>query len=215
MMDGCPERRPDLGAYVVGALESAERAEFEAHLPECRGCRNELASLAGLPGMLARLSPEEVEPGSPPPEHLAAGLVGALAQRRRGRRGRITLMAAGCALVLAIGGAILATRTSSGPVPGSTVVSTLDTGTHVRARLALASAPWGTEVALRMSDVAPGTRCRLVAVATDGRREVAATWRADYEGKATIRGATAIPVADLDRVLVVADRRGPLVNVRV
>ena len=215
MTGGCPERRPDLGAYVIGALDPGERAALEAHLPECPDCRDELSTLAGLPGMLAWLSPEEVEPAPPPPDHLAGRAVDELARRRRSRRARRSLAAAGCALVLGIGGAILAVQaTSPGPqVP--TLVSARDNGTRVQARASLTAEPWGTAVALRLSDVTPGTRCRLIAVAADGRREVAGTWRADYEGNATVQAATAIPLADLARLVVVADRRGRLVGVRV
>jgi hypothetical protein len=217
MTVSCPERRPDLGAYVVGALEPGERAALEAHLPGCQGCRDELAELAGLPGMLARLSPEEVEPAPAPPEHLGRRVVDELARRKqRTRRVRLSLVAAGCALVLGIGGAVASTQwTGSGPEPPSTVATALDHGTHVRARAELSPEPWGTEVALRLSNVTPGTRCRLIAVGEDGRREVAGTWRADYEGNATVRAATAIPLADLGRLVVVADRQGPLVSVPV
>ena len=119
-------------------------------------------------------------------------------------------MAAGCALVVGVGGAVPAAEaTRSGPeLP--------DHGEragrrHPRpARAALTAEPWGTAVALRLSDVTPGTRCRLIAVAADGRREVAGTWRADYEGSAAVEAATAIPLADLTRLVVVADRRGRL-----
>jgi anti-sigma factor RsiW len=214
MMDGCRERRTEMGAYVVGALQPAERATFEAHLPGCQGCRSALASLAGLPGMLARLSPEEVEPGPPSPEPVAAGRVSALAERRRSGRAR-WLALAGCALALGVGGAILGPPSTSPSGTASTVVSAESRGTHVEARAALTPAPWGTDVALRLSHVTPGARCRLVAVAADGRREVAATWRADYEGNATLRGVTAVPLGDLTRLVVVTDRRGRLVSVRL
>ena len=126
-----------------------------------------------------------------------------------------SLAAAGCALVLGIGGVVLAVQaTRSGP-RSSTLASARDDGTHVQARASLTAEPWGTAVALRLSDVTPGTRCRLIAVAADGRREVAGTWRADYEGSAVVQAATAIPLADLTRLVVVADRRGRLVGVPV
>jgi Putative zinc-finger len=56
----CP-RTVALGAYVLGALERAERAELEAHLETCRICRDELDRLAPLPGLLSRLTVEEAE----------------------------------------------------------------------------------------------------------------------------------------------------------
>jgi hypothetical protein len=45
----------EAGAYVLGALPPAERAAYERHLPTCPTCRNEVAHLAGLPGLLGRL----------------------------------------------------------------------------------------------------------------------------------------------------------------
>src|ERR1700738_1996068 len=42
----------DDGAYVLGALSPAERAAFERHLPGCASCRESVADLAVLPGLL-------------------------------------------------------------------------------------------------------------------------------------------------------------------
>ncbi|HEV7624101.1 MAG TPA: zf-HC2 domain-containing protein, partial [Amnibacterium sp.] len=43
------------GAYVLGALSSGERLEFEAHLEQCDDCAGRVGELAGMPGVLARL----------------------------------------------------------------------------------------------------------------------------------------------------------------
>jgi hypothetical protein len=55
----CGEARISLGVYVLGAIEPAERALVDSHLATCRDCRDELAGLAGLPALLARVSTEE------------------------------------------------------------------------------------------------------------------------------------------------------------
>jgi hypothetical protein len=111
----CPEVRISLGVYVLGAIDPAERAQVESHLVTCRECRDELAGLAGLPALLARVSAEEaaalaVGPeeapgkdgtdgqdkaiaaaatartgGAPPPELLATVLDLTKARRRRRR----------------------------------------------------------------------------------------------------------------------------------
>jgi hypothetical protein len=47
-------------AYVLGALSTAERLEFEEHLAECAVCRAAVADLAGMPGLLAQLPAGEV-----------------------------------------------------------------------------------------------------------------------------------------------------------
>jgi anti-sigma factor RsiW len=48
----------DDGAYVLGALSPAERGEYERHLATCTECRGSVATLAVLPGLLARLDPQ-------------------------------------------------------------------------------------------------------------------------------------------------------------
>jgi anti-sigma factor RsiW len=50
----CPQTL-EVGAYVLGALVPAERDAFEKHLGECAICREEVAELAVLPGLLGRL----------------------------------------------------------------------------------------------------------------------------------------------------------------
>jgi hypothetical protein len=70
-----------LGAYLLGALDPAERSAFEEHLETCPSCRAELLRLAPLPGLLQRLTPEdyaEIEIGDAPdwpPPPLLAGLL--------------------------------------------------------------------------------------------------------------------------------------------
>src|ERR1035441_4457169 len=56
----CTEARPSLGVYVLGAIDPAERTLVDAHLATCRDCGDELAGLAGLPALLARVNPDEV-----------------------------------------------------------------------------------------------------------------------------------------------------------
>jgi hypothetical protein len=55
----CEEARISLGVYVLGAIDPAERAMVEGHLATCQACRDELAGLAGLPALLARVSTDE------------------------------------------------------------------------------------------------------------------------------------------------------------
>jgi anti-sigma factor RsiW len=92
------------------------------------------------------------------------------------------------------------------PAPLTAAASDPRTGVHGAAELT--REPWGTRVELSLGGVRPGERCRLVARATGGRSEVAATWRAGYLGTAEVPGAVAIPadrLASLD--VVTADDR--------
>jgi anti-sigma factor RsiW len=51
-MTGCRDIRPELGGYVLGALESDEAAAVRQHIDRCAKCANEHASLMELPDLL-------------------------------------------------------------------------------------------------------------------------------------------------------------------
>lgn len=54
------ERQFDAGVYVLGALSPSERREFERHLGDCSQCRDDVIWIAGLRGLLGRLSASDV-----------------------------------------------------------------------------------------------------------------------------------------------------------
>jgi hypothetical protein len=126
----CTEARLSLGVYVLGAIDPAERALVDAHLQTCEECRDELAGLAGLPALLARVNPDEISricPDDTVGSNIPAAAVGGnvpfatgggtedrppgeligtvldLAQARR-RRSRWRLAAAAAAVVAISGG---------------------------------------------------------------------------------------------------------------
>jgi cytoskeletal protein RodZ len=99
-------------AYVLGALSPAERREFEEHLAGCAACQAAVSELAGMPGLLAQVSPDDAallaEQASQaaeedaPPKNL---LPESIAEQRKRRRRLVTgLVAAAAALVLIVGG---------------------------------------------------------------------------------------------------------------
>lgn len=111
--------------YVLGALSPAERREFEGHLSGCAACQAAVAEIAGMPGLLAQLSPEDVgddavDPGSvaqprravapgpavrevATPDSLVPRLVRLDRQRRRLTRGMVALAAAFVLLATLVG----------------------------------------------------------------------------------------------------------------
>jgi hypothetical protein len=120
-------------AYVLGALSPAERREFEEHLASCPHCQTEVAELAGVPGLLAQVSPADaamlsmavdnevgqvetaatsdsevdlIESGPP------ASLLPKMIKKARSRRRRMVAAVAGiaAAVLLVIGGAAVAAR---------------------------------------------------------------------------------------------------------
>src|SRR5215472_2824183 len=125
-MAGCREIKQALGVYVLGAIDPAERAQVDEHLATCADCREELASLAGLPALLRkvpiveaeRLAAAEQDPeltGVPSPEMLTS-LVARTTNVRRIRRWRGLAAAAAVALVAVAGGAAVTNALQS---PGS------------------------------------------------------------------------------------------------
>ena len=97
-------------AYVLGSLSPAERREFEEHLAGCPACQAAVSELAGMPGLLAQVPPEDaallaaapavVISDAPPPGMLAA-VRSRHATRRRRTVGILAGAAAAVLLVLA------------------------------------------------------------------------------------------------------------------
>lgn len=199
----------DLGCYLLGALEPAERAAVEAHLRGCAACRDELSALAGLPGLLSRLSPEDLLE-QPPADPVVLRRALAELTRRRARR-RVLAVAASLVLVLA-GGAAGVGLARPHPAPAARTVAATDARTGAQVRFALAARPWGTSVSVHLRHVPAGTRCRLVAVDRQGREQVLGSWQAEYGGGADVTAATDLAVTDLASLRVLAPGGAPLVT---
>lgn len=215
--------RLSLGAYLLGALDPAERAATETHLAGCAACREELAGMAGLPGLLGRLSTEEAAAAGAPPDAAAASgqlvlhrTLTELTRHRRRQRRRGLSAAAAAVLIAAAGtaaaGTVLSTDGDRTAAAVGTTITATDPGTHVRATATLRGEPAGTAIALRLADVTPGLHCQLIAVAADGRREVAGSWRVAYQGQADVAGTTAIPAGELAALQVVTSSGTRLVT---
>ncbi|HEX4654496.1 MAG TPA: zf-HC2 domain-containing protein [Mycobacteriales bacterium] len=197
----CHDATLALGAYVVGALDPRERADVEAHLGHCPMCRDELALLAPLPGLLSRLTIEEAVTGPPPVDDaMLERLLGSLAGERRVASHRRWLAAAAAVVVLAGG-------TTAGVAMFHSMNATH--WQHVSAsagpiHMGVDIEPGATGTALQLSlrGVPSGERCRLVAIADDGSRDFAGSWEATYSGTAKIRSITSIPRDHLRRLVI-------------
>ncbi|MCO5968817.1 anti-sigma factor family protein [Actinoallomurus soli] len=223
----CADLRALLGVYVLGAIDPAERALVDDHLAHCRRCRDELAGLAGLPALLGRVTEEQItQVGAPPPELLESVLARAAAEHRtRSHRNRRWLAVAAAA-ALVTGGAGVAVGHNLGtarpvaaptatptpgpttPAPGSTAggvttVQATDAATGISARITMQAEKWGTAFTVRLSGAPAETLCHLVAVARDGRRDIAGGWAVKYERSAEFAGSSMIPK---DRITAVEVR---------
>jgi len=99
----------DDGAYVLGALSPAERAAYERHLSTCSFCREAVADIAVLPGLLGRLDPADfaklldptLSPPAPPPNR-TPDLVTAAQRTRRKERKQMRVRVLSTALAAAV-----------------------------------------------------------------------------------------------------------------
>ncbi|GGV88587.1 RNA polymerase subunit sigma [Streptomyces gelaticus] len=198
------------GAYLLGVLDDAEAAGFEAHLAECELCAARLDELAGLEPVLATLArpPAAVPaarlvphvPGQPGPRVLARLVDEVAAGRARRRRRAGYLVAAAVALI--VGGPVFAVMASggdgpppraAGPYPtGSTEdalpdrmpeeVRATDPLTEVEATIGMARKPWGTSTVLELGNVTGPQKCTLIAVSKTGEEEVVTSWSVPERG---------------------------------
>ena len=96
-------------AYVLGALATEERHDYERHLRTCADCTRRVAEVAGIPGLLGLVPTDEVQVTAESPTGLprADSLPRLLtAARRRRRRGR--MLQAGLLLAVAAAAATVA-----------------------------------------------------------------------------------------------------------
>lgn len=217
MTDHDPHVRTELGAYVLGALEPAERLEVEAHLEGCESCSAELARLSALPPLLDRLRPDEALADH---GEITDGLTAVLdrstaLERRRLQRQVATwrvVAAAAVAAVLVVSGLAWAPWTSE-PEPDVIevrVVPASELAAAVEGTVAAYAWEWGTTVEVRVEDLPPADAYALWAVGVDGSRERAGTWGPTGHGGALVRGASAIQRDDLARVEVTDVDGAPL-----
>ncbi|MCU1591498.1 MAG: Anti-sigma-K factor RskA [Frankiales bacterium] len=203
-----------VGAYALGALEPAERAEVERHLRECASCAAEAAEFAALPPLLALVPAEDLDaaPIEPSPglfERMAAAAAAEHKTAQRHSSRRRLLIAVVAAAVLAVGGSTVWW------VSGSH--ETAHTAAAGAVHLTVTAHPGsdGTGLDVAVAGVAPGEDCRLVVVDQDGVRHQAGSWTASYAGRATFRGWTAVSRTEVRDVVLVSTDGVDLVRVRL
>lgn len=194
------ELRRGLAAYALGALEPAERAAVEEHLQDCSACRDELASLAVLPGLLSRLSSEEAADDLLLlPEGHADHVVAAVGDERRRDRRRLVLWrtVAGLAAAAVVA---LATVLVWSPSPTGTVFAATTSASDATATVI--ERAWGMEVRFEATGLPDRQGFVLWAVDDDGHRAQVASW-ADT-GRPTVRvvGSCYMPAGEVQRLEV-------------
>jgi Putative zinc-finger len=212
----CAQIRPELGVYLLGAVEPARRPVVESHLAACDSCRAELTGLAGLPSLLRRVPADVVarlaadDPGQVIPEPPLDGLLARIGHIRRRRN--LLAMAAAVVAAIAAASAVrgLHDATAHPPAavaPARTVTvqaANPETGTWAAVRYT--AQQWGTELEVRITGVTAGTRCQLLVTGPEGQVISAGGWDFSADSQATWYPASVpIPAAGLRRFTIVAD----------
>ncbi|MGZ5415693.1 MAG: anti-sigma factor family protein [Nocardioides sp.] len=219
------------GSYVLGALAPAERQEFEMHLAHCAACARSVRELAGLPGLLSRVTPAmltEPVPSDPVPETLLPSLVREVRRTQR-RRALVVAGVAAATVVtvvlgaLSVGGALdgngaptaggsPSMTSDAGPSPDTPTAENLVPIGHVpvSASLTHEDVGWGTRLALTCtySSVDEGysephwESYSMFVRTRDGRVEQVASWLALPGRTMTLDAATASRWGDIASVEV-------------
>jgi hypothetical protein len=213
----------DDGAYVLGALSPSERAVYERHLATCSFCREAVAEIAVLPGLLGRLDPNDfaklLDPtlsSSPRDRNRTPDLVTAAQTTRRRERKRTrvrvlstALAAAVVALVVGVGAVFW--MGSAGTAANDSAAVAMTQVSHeipVSATISLNQLSGGTKVSLTCSyaktaGMQKPYRITLVGYGPDGEVDAMGSWTASPGKEFEMSGVTHFVGANLARLALI------------
>jgi hypothetical protein len=193
----------DDAAFVLGALSPQDRRKYEEHLTTCRECSRDVQAIAGLPGLLGKVSIADLT-ATPdveaPPQSLLPSLLSRVRRERR-RRGWVGagLAAAAACLVAASLGVFIAQGGDAPPADGTTSTAAVLAMTPIgdapiRATAQLVDKPWGTSIDVRCKYIshygAESASYALVVIDRSGGVQQVATWKAVTDGEAQVTGSS-------------------------
>jgi hypothetical protein len=195
----------DDAAYVFGALDDAERAEFEAHLLGCPECTARVREASAMADLLALVPADAYGPAGPRPARPRSA-----ARLRRWHRAGIGVLAAACLAVLAVLALPAGTSHENEQRQAMAPVA----ATSLRASAALVDRPWGTAIDVKCHDegVYPQrVDFTLMVIGRHAERSPAGSWHSDPGSATEFTGGTALPRSGIAAVQVLADSRPVLV----
>jgi len=210
-MSAVDHDQAQLGAYVLGALDAGEAAEFEAHLATCPSCRQEVDELSSLRDELDEIPPEAFLDGPPDggdmllQRTLRAVRAEQPEQLRNQTQSRPRLFAiagAAAVVVVTLGAGIFlgrqtapdvtaeglptpppVTSSASTPVAGTRNIEGSDARTGARLAATVTPAAGWVKVHLAVQGIKEGEKCKLIVVSKSGERVEAGSWVVSAKGE--------------------------------
>jgi len=211
----CTQVREQLGGYVLGALDPAEREAVAEHLASCPACAAEHARIAGLPALLEHAEGLEIPAAPRAVEERVLDQIaherGVERHARRRRRALLPSLERGRALLAAavagaaLGAAVTAIALDDDPPgrPPSYELALRGSG-GASAQAKLTPGHGGTEVHLWVKGLPPGGEAVYeVRCERPGWSASAGTFRTDARGRAYVVLTTAARLGEYERIRVV------------
>lgn len=209
-------------AYVLGALSSDERRMYEKHIEQCAACSTAVTKLAGIPGFLAKISPDQASEIVESPlferesrtnvssiQKLAARAI----QKRHALRRRVLSGMAVAAAFLMVIGVGIGVHIQENQANSASAFTTLAPGTPIsfvrfgsdamQVKMQMASKKWGTQFQWNCTYTENRTESQepesydLVVTDPSGAKIVVATWREIGKAAAGLVAATSIPTSNI------------------
>jgi hypothetical protein len=207
--------RYDDAAYVMGALDDADRLAFEAHLETCPECQARVTEARSTLGVLAGVTAADVEEQVPPmPDTLLPGLLRNVRRDRRKTRWLTSgLGAVAAAAVAAL--VIVVWPNGSGPSGPPERAFVAVQKSPVSATGKLIAKKWGTEIYLEChyaDNVDRYVPYRLRVVDDLGNKYDAGSWTLVPGKETEFTGGTAVELPDIDHVEITLQNGKPILE---
>jgi anti-sigma factor RsiW len=199
------EVRLSLGSYLAGALDASSRREVDVHLERCVACQRELAELAVLPGLLARVGNLVDEETVEVPATLRVAVLSRVRHERNAQRARLRawrVAASTLALVAASLLVVVVARSPSSPVGVGYALRPASATVRLRGVATLIPKAWGTEVSFSLQGVPAGLDCEAVVVTAQGTSQVIGNWGSTPTHSVEVAVATHLTASRLRSVRV-------------
>jgi anti-sigma-K factor RskA len=198
-----PFRHSD-AAYVLGALDDADRRAFEAHLDTCPDCRARVVQARSAVDLLAGFTITDVtDVAEPMPDTLLPGLLRAARRERNRRRGLVGGLAAVAAASAAALIVVLVPGSSGPASPAAQVFQSVVATTPVHATAQLVSRGWGTQITLHCryaKQLETYLSYNLVVVDATNQQMSAGSWSLAPGGETNFVTGTAVPRDEISKL---------------